>query len=169
MIHLGFELRSGRPVALPLGHLAVCGQTQASGKTTTLEGLVSRSNCRAVAFVTKRGEGSFRVASPIPPFFAERTDWPFIRSILEATAGEKLKFERAQIMQLCQYYSGPEGSWKAPESLKHVLENAETALSSPKTRGFIKNVYTVLRSIFYRLFPRSSACHIRKNLYSRTA
>lgn len=153
MIPLGFELRTGRQINVPLGHLAVCGQTQSSGKTTTLEGLVSRSGCRAVAFVTKRGEGSFRVASPIAPYFAERTDWPFIRSILEATAGEKLKFERAQIMNLCQYYSGDEGTWKAPETLKHVLENAETALGSKKTRGFTRNVYTVLREYLLQVVP----------------
>src|SRR5579885_3085966 len=153
MIPLGFELATGRPISIPFGHLAVTGMTQASGKTTCLEGLISRSGCRAIAFVTKRGEGSFRVASPIPPYFAERTDWPFIRSILEATAGEKLKFERAQIMNLCQYYSGPEGEWKAPETLKHVLENAELALSSPKTRGFVRNVYTVLREYLLQVVP----------------
>jgi len=34
--------------------LAVTGQTQQSGKTTTLEALISRSKLRALTFVTKR-------------------------------------------------------------------------------------------------------------------
>jgi hypothetical protein len=131
MIPLGFELGTGAPIAIPRGHLAITGQSQASGKTTTLEGLVSRAGCRAIAFVTKRGEGSFRVASPIPPYFKDRTDWPFVRTILEATAGEKLKFERAQIINVCQDYEGPEGKWQAPKSLADVLRNAERALFTP--------------------------------------
>jgi hypothetical protein len=65
-VHLGFEVGSGTPVVLPLRHLAVTGQTQEAGKTTTLEALIERSGCRAVAFATKRGEGSFRKSRTIP-------------------------------------------------------------------------------------------------------
>src|ERR1700690_1579871 len=151
-VHLGFELRTGRPVVIPIGHMAICGQTQASGKTTTLEGLVCRSECRAVAFVTKRGEGSFRVAQPIPPYFKDRTDWPFIKSILEAASGEKMKFELAQIINLCQNHDGPEGKWKAPKSLADVLANAEIALAG-KSRGFVRNVYTVLTEYLREVVP----------------
>lgn len=38
-IHLGYEVGTGAPVAVPLKHTAVTGQTQESGKTTTLEAL----------------------------------------------------------------------------------------------------------------------------------
>ena len=38
---------AGMQVDIPLGHMAVTGQTQASGKTTTLEALISRSKVRA--------------------------------------------------------------------------------------------------------------------------
>ena len=162
-VHLGYEIRTGRPVVIPLGHLAVCGQTQSSGKTTTLEGLVCRSECRAVAFVTKRGEGSFRVASTIPPYFKDRTDWPFIKSILEAASGERMKYEMAQIINLCQNYDGPEGTWKAPKSLADVLANAETALHS-KVRGFVKNVYTVLTEYLREVVPGIEALPYTKKL-----
>ncbi len=150
-IHLGFELVTGKPVAVPLGHMAVCGQTQASGKTTTLEGLVSRSGCRAIAFLTKRGEGSFRVADNIPPYFKDRTDWPFIASILEATASEKLKFQRAEIIKLCQDYNGPEGTWNRPNSLADVQHNAETALL--KARGIASRIYTELLEYLRMVVP----------------
>jgi len=163
MIPLGFELGTGAPIAIPRGHLAITGQSQASGKTTTLEGLVSRAGCRAIAFVTKRGEGSFRVASPIPPYFKDRTDWPFVRTILEATAGEKLKFERAQIINVCQDYEGPEGKWKAPKTLADVLENAETALAG-KVRGFVRNVYTVLVEYLREVVPEIERLPYTKTL-----
>jgi|SRR3990167_2864398 len=67
-IHLGYEVGSGREVQIPIRHLAVTGQTQESGKTTTLEALVRRSGLRAIAFVTKRGEGSFGEGRRIQPY-----------------------------------------------------------------------------------------------------
>jgi len=161
-IHLGFELVTGKPVAVPLGHMAVCGQTQASGKTTTLEGLVSRSGCRAIAFLTKRGEGSFRVAENIPPYFKDRTDWPFIASLLEATASEKLKFQRAEIIKLCQDYMGPEGEWHRPDSLADVQRNAETALL--KARGVAARIYTELLEYLRMVVPQIELLPYTKKL-----
>lgn len=152
MIRLGFEIGTGAPVEIPLGHLAITGQSQASGKTTTLEALVSRSGCRAVAFLTKRGESSFRVASTIEPYFRDRTDWPFVASILEATVSEKLKFQRAEIIKLCQDYSGPEGHWEAPDTLAEVAENAETALL--KARGIAARVYCELAEYLRMIVPQ---------------
>jgi hypothetical protein len=151
-IHLGFEWATGRPIVIPIGHLAVTGQTQVSGKTTLLEGLVRRSGCRACAFLTKRGEGSFRVATPIKAYFRNRTDWMFLKSLLEAASGEKLKFELAQIINLSQRYDGPEGKWPAPKTLADILANAELALTG-KSRGFVRNVYTVLTEYLRGVVP----------------
>lgn len=152
MIRLGFEIGSGQAVEIPLGHLAVIGQTQESGKTTTLEGLISRSGLRALAFVTKRGESSFRVASPIAPYFRERADWPFVVSILEATLSEKLKFQRAWIMKLCQAHSSKGGEWTSPATLADVLRNVDLAL--PGARGISESVYTELREYLRLVVPQ---------------
>jgi hypothetical protein len=162
VILLGFEWGSGRPIEIPLGHLSVCGQTQASGKTTTLEGLARRSDCRAIAFLTKRGEGSFRVASYVKPYFRDRVDWPFIASVLEATVSEKLKFQRAEIIKLCQDYSGPEGSWQAPKTLADVERNAETALV--KARGIAARVYTELSEYLRMVVPQIESLPYEKTL-----
>jgi hypothetical protein len=97
--HLGYVVGTGEPVEIPLRHTAVTGQTQESGKTTTLEGLISRSGLQAVAYVTKRGESSFHVMHPIPPYFQERADWKFVQSLLEASTETKLKFEQSWIMR----------------------------------------------------------------------
>jgi hypothetical protein len=159
---LGFELGSGEPIEIPIGHMAITGQSQASGKTTTLEGLVRRSGMRAVAFVTKRGESSFRVASPILPYFRDRVDWPFIATILEATVSEKLKFQRAEIIKICQDYSGPEGSWNQPKKLADVMKNAETALL--KARGIPQRVYTELFEYLRMVVPSLEVMPYTKKL-----
>lgn len=99
-IHLGYVVGTGEPVEIPLRHTAVTGQTQESGKTTTLEGLISRSGLQAVAYVTKRGESSFHVMRPIPPFFQERADWQFVQSLLEASTTSKMDFKQPWIMRV---------------------------------------------------------------------
>jgi hypothetical protein len=98
-IHLGYVVGTGEPVEIPLRHTAVTGQTQESGKTTTLEGLIHRSGLQAIAYVTKRGESSFHVMHAIPPYFQERADWKFVQSLLEASTESKLKFEQSWIMR----------------------------------------------------------------------
>ena len=55
---LGYAVGTGEPVHIPIQHMVVTGQTQQSGKTTTLEALISRSGLSAVAFVTKRNESA---------------------------------------------------------------------------------------------------------------
>jgi hypothetical protein len=160
---LGFEVGTGEPVVIPVGHLAITGQSQKSGKTTTLEGLVSRAcGLRAIAFVTKRGEGSFRIASPIAPYFRDRTDWPFISSILEALVSEKLKFQRAEIIKLCDSYSGPEGSWKKPRGLADIMVNAEAA--AKLARGIAGRVYTELAEYLRMVVPQIERLPYSKEL-----
>src|ERR1700685_1368061 len=91
-IHLGFEVGTGKPVAVPLLNLAVTGQTQTSGKTTALEALAARSKATVLAFVTKRGEASFsRGYHLVQPYFRDRADWQFVDSIMEAALNEKHK------------------------------------------------------------------------------
>lgn len=97
-VRLGFEVGTGREVRIPVRNLAIAGQTQEAGKTTALEALIARSGLRAVTFVTKRGEGSFTHARRIRPYFKDAGDWQFVASILEASRGEKLKWERAAII-----------------------------------------------------------------------
>ena len=66
--------------------MCVAGQTQEAGKTTALEGMITRAGLAAVTFITKRGEGSFQGARRIKPYFREQADWQFVASILERVA-----------------------------------------------------------------------------------
>lgn len=98
-LHLGYEVGTGRSVAIPLAHMAVVGQTQRSGKTTTLEALITRGELRSLVFITKRGEGSFLTGRRISPYFRHQSDWRFVAAILESVMRERMKFERSWIMK----------------------------------------------------------------------
>lgn len=142
---LGYEVGSGVPVRLPLRHLAVTGQTQESGKTTTLEALVDRSGVQAVVFLTKRGEGSFTGARVIPPYFREQADWQFVASILEASRGEKMRFERAWIIRASQRAT----------TLADVQRNVRKAMKTAK--GMSADVYLTLDAYLDAVVPQIGA------------
>jgi hypothetical protein len=150
MIPLGYEIGTGRRVSVPLGHTIVLGQTQKSGKTTTLEAMTARSGVKAIAFITKRGEKSFRLAQPIPPYYSETSEtqpyWQFVVSIIESSHDVRLGFrEKGWVMELCtasglNYSTETESgkkkkgsaTWKEPKTLREVLTNAELALKHSK-------------------------------------
>lgn len=142
-IHLGFEVGTGAPVAIPLKHMAVTGMTQEAGKTTTLEALISRSQLRAIAFVTKRGEGGFGSGNRLAPFFEERADWEFIESILESTMRQRMKFERAWIVRACK---GARTLADVQRNVLHLMEKSKRSMdkdigsaSRPPIRTSTKN------------------------------
>lgn len=141
-IHLGYEVGTGRPVEIPCRHMVVTGQTQEAGKTTTLEGLISRSGLPAVAFVTKRGEQSFAAGRRIQPYFRERADWQFVASVLEATMRERLKFERAWIMRAS----------KGARTLSDVRQNVRKLMK--EARGLSADVYLTLDAYLEIVVPR---------------
>jgi hypothetical protein len=142
-IPLGFEVGSGSPAMIPLHHMVITGQTQLAGKTTALEALIARSRAKAIAFVTKRGEGSFRGAHVIPPYFREQADWQFVASILEASRGEKMKFERSWIIRAS----------KGAATLADVQRNVRR-LMEKATRGMDADVYLVLDAYLDAVVPQ---------------
>jgi len=159
VITLGYELGTGKKIEIPIRHTAVTGQTQESGKTTTLEALITRSGFRAIGFVTKRGEKSFNTARVIPPYFQEPSEdgetgpmWEYGSSILESRLKEKLKFQRSWIMKVCDAYHGRDGEWEKPRTLAQVAANVELAM--PKARGINEGVYRELREYFRMVLPQ---------------
>jgi hypothetical protein len=117
-ILLGFEVKTGKPVHIGLHHLAIFGMTQLSGKTTTLEALISRSGLRAIAFKTKRGEAGFHAYNHVSPYYKARSDWQYVEGLVSVALGEKVRFEPAMrwsIMKACE----------GAKDLKQVQENAK--------------------------------------------
>lgn len=140
-IHLGYAVGSGDPVSVPLKHMAVTGQTQESGKTTTLEALVQRSGATALAFVTKRGERAFERGRRVQPYFRDRADWQFVTSIIDATLQEKNKFLRPWIMKIC----------RTTRSLADVQRAVRKELRT--ARGVNEGVYTQLDAYLDLIVP----------------
>jgi hypothetical protein len=151
-ILLGFEVGTGKEVHMSLHHTVITGMTQLSGKTTTLEAIISRANRRAIAFKTKLGESGFNSYREIPPLFEERADWQYVSTLLEAVMGEKMKFERPWIMKATQ----------GTKSLREVLENVQ-ALRAEATKQLPENVYTALEEYLKIVVPQ-----IEKFRFSRT-
>jgi hypothetical protein len=153
-IHLGFETGTGRAVEIPLSHLIVTGVTQLSGKTTTLEALITRSGLDAIVFKTKPGEKGFSEGAVIPPFFREHSDWQYVTSLLEATLNERVKFQRSWIMRSC----------KGTSSLLEVKRNIEAELANPKVTGLNRSIYTELEEYFKLILPQLSVISFSRSL-----
>lgn len=151
-VHLGYEVGTGAPVTIPIAHIAVTGQTQASGKTTTLEALVARSSATALTFITKRGESSFATGRRVTPYFHDRADWQFVTSILDATLQEKNKFLRPWIMKIC----------RTTRTLADVQARVRDALTTAK--GLNEGVYTQLDAYLDLIVPEIERAHLAEKL-----
>lgn len=143
-ILLGFEVETGESIFIRKSHLIATGITQLSGKTTTEEALIKRSGKRAIVFKTKVGETGFTEGLVIPPYFKEKSDWQYVSSLLEATLKERLKFERAWIIQIC----------KGTDSLLQVKANIDKKLAEGKLNQLSRNVYTTLQAYFELILPQ---------------
>jgi len=144
-ILLGFEIGSGQPVFLPLHHLAIFGMTQKSGKTTALEALIDRAKLKAIAFITKRGEGGFTSCKLLTPYYKSRSDWQFVEGLVNVALGEKVKYEpgmRYAIMQVC----------KGSRGLKEIQQKAREKAKQTKS-AFMKSVYEKLDAYLDIVIP----------------
>lgn len=151
-IPLGYEIGTGSPVAVPLRHMAVTGQTQMSGKTTTLEALIDRAGGTALTFVTKRGEGSFTGGRRIQPYFRDRADWKFVDELLEAVLQEKNKFLRPWIMKIC----------RNTDTLKEVQDLVRQELVTAK--GINHGVFTQLEAYLDMVVPEIARADLAESL-----
>jgi len=145
----GYEIGSGRPVEIPITHMAITGQTQRSGKTTAMEALseraAKRGGFRSIAFLTKRGESAFQFGHEVPPYFEERADWKFVKDLFEQITGYSQNDKEAEIIRLCQ----------GAKSLETVWERVRRNLGLQRGE-FAKNL---------RLSKRADDMYIRMNAY----
>jgi hypothetical protein len=117
-VKIGYEIGTGEEVSIEPSHMIVCGLTQKSGKTTTIEAFITRSKKTAVVFKTKPGEKSFdNTGHNIAPFISMKTDYEFVRALLEHSSGEKLTSEKTALIELCQ------GSSSLTE-IKNIIDNS---------------------------------------------
>ena len=147
-IHLGFEVGTGSSVSIPIHHLAVTGQTRLSGKTTTIEALLSRlpATYHALLFSTKRGELAFSSVPRVKPFYRQHTDWEYVESLLEAAMKERMRLERSFIINAC----------KGTHTLRQVYDNIIKGRKEAR-RGFDEAIFTNLQAYFEKVLPQLEA------------
>jgi hypothetical protein len=144
-ILLGYEIGTGEPVYLSLHHLAIFGMTLLSGKTTALEALITRAQLKAIAFITKRGEGGFTTFNLVTPYYKPRADWQFIEGLVNVALGEKIKYEpgmRSAVMKVCRGH----------KELKDIQLEARR-LSKVDKSSFMRSVYERLDAYLEIVIP----------------
>lgn len=148
-IHLGYEVGTGQPVEIPLAHTFVTGQTQLSGKTTTLHAIVFRSGRPALAFVTKRGEqfAGRRIQPYLPREGEHPIHWRLVESILASALGQRaMKYERFWLIQAA----------KGATSLAGVRANVVRLMGKAKS-GRTEEAYTLIREYLDLVLPDMKA------------
>lgn len=153
-ILLGYEVGTAEPVYIKPSHIIVTGITQLSGKTTTIEALIKRSKLRAVVFKTKPGEKGFSEGTEIPPFFRDRSDYEFVKSLIEAYAKEKLFLERGTLMKLC----------KGSASLIEIKRRVDDEIAGKTLKGLKEEIYTRLQHYLENLIPQIQYANLSKVL-----
>jgi hypothetical protein len=182
MILLGWEIGTGRRVEIPeTGHLAWFGQTQLSGKTTALEAIAYRGELRAVAFITKQGEGGFLTGRMIPPYFSEPTNdeeqplWRWVKSILEAGQQRRMNFEESWIIRACEDPRQATTLAEVHANIKSLLVGQKTEVMRGRKRstdkwlrkpvtGINAGVYTSLKAYFDIVMPQLARLPYTKRL-----
>lgn len=139
----GYEIRTGTPVHIPAAHMAITGQTQRSGKTTAMESIVERSGMKAVAFITKRGESAFQFGHETQPYFRERADWMFVKSLFEQLTNSSQSDKEAEIIRLCD----------GAKSLEHVWERVKEAMDGKHSKRK-DDMYIRINAYFEQVMPK---------------
>lgn len=158
-VQLGFYIPSGDPYYVPIHHTVITGMTD-SGKTTAGERILRGRKGKSLVFLTKRGEKIFQDAPRIPPYYRERFDWEYMRSLLEATMKEKLKFETPWIIRIAKQ-TQVELKLKdlninnlAPgEALEVAYKLLAGAIQTEKMREFDRNQYILLHAYLGKVLP----------------
>jgi len=143
-IKLGYEVGTGNQIDIDPSHLIATGITQLAGKTVTLESLIRRSDFKAVVFKTKIGERGFSEGRFVAPFFRERSDYEFVKSLIEAYSREKLFIEKGTLMELC----------KGSKDLIEIEKRIDGFVSNQKIKGIKREIYVRLQHYLSNLIPQ---------------
>lgn len=146
----GYEIGTGKPVQIPMAHMAVTGQTQRSGKTTAQEALVERSGMRAVVFLTKRGESAFQFGNKIDPYFDERADWKSVIEMFEQLTGYSQNDKEAEVIRLCDGARSLEQVWSRVKRRLGVDDGAKRQKLGKRA----DDMYTRMHAYFGEIMPQ---------------
>lgn len=153
-IHLGYEIGSGEPVAVPQRHTVVTGITQ-YGKTTALEALVTRAGMTAIVFITKPGENILPGAPRLKPYLKAQSDWRYVEEVISASLRERSsRMLRPKIMEVT----------RNTKSLASVHSKVKNKLKQPKLRAFDRDLYTELDHYLDIVVPQIEESDLAQSL-----
>ena len=143
VVRIGYEVPSGAPVEVPLQHTAIYGLTRQAGKTTALEGMISRLKDTALVIRTGKNDITFDWAHAVRPFFRERVDWHYVERMLWSFLNEKPKVYRTWIMR----------STQGARTLEDVHSKLRDAATRKGLRGWDADMLYQLDHYFGELLP----------------
>lgn len=140
-IKLGYQIGTGKEIKFEPSHMMVTGITDKSGKTTTLEALIHQSKKKVIVFKTKRGEKVFQHGNFIEPYFKDRSDWEFVKSIIEAILRGKVGYlEKIEIIKICQE------SGDSLFGFKQIVDDKLSGKTKKKLSNFESNILVGLQA-----------------------
>jgi hypothetical protein len=127
-------------------HMVITGMTRLSGKTTSVEALLSRlpTEFTSLVFRTKRGEVEFAGARRVQPYYRPSVDWEYVQSLLEAAMKQRLRIETSWIIRAS----------KGADTLQDIYHNIQRQLQTGNLRGIDESMYTNLEAYFEKILPQ---------------
>lgn len=127
---VGFEVGTLDEIRLEPLHTAIMGKSRETGKTTCMEGFLSRwKGKKIIVFLLKDGEDTFKRYPKIKPFLKPRSDWLYVQNLIESEMKEKNRSIRPELILVCD----------GAGSLDEVREKVEDQLRHG--RWTVKNIY----------------------------
>jgi hypothetical protein len=150
---VGFEVPSGHRFEVPLQHTAVYGLTRKAGKTTGLEGMISRAGTTALVFRCGKNDIPFHGARRVRPFFRERYDWRYVERLLWSFLEEKSKVYRTLVMRATQ------GATSLADVHARIVRAGKTA-----RRAWDQDLLFQLDHFFREILPALSSLRLSTTL-----
>jgi type IV secretory pathway VirB4 component len=157
-ILLGYEVPTGQEVWIPCFHTLITGQSQYSGKTTTIKALASRAaelGYRVLIFDTKEQEADYTgFGGEVPIVVRDTLDSLELLHLLESVMHQKLGRYFSILSELIT--GGPNvGKKGKAESLKEVVDRAKF-LENHSKNGFVQGAARTIWELLERLINQTA-------------
>jgi hypothetical protein len=129
-------------------HTIVVGMTRESGKTTCMEGFLSRwTGKKILVILLKSGENLFTRYPRIKPFIVQNTNWFPIQAMIQAELDEKNRSFRTQLMTVCADTKTYQEVWDK------IKEQLEILKWKSKQKNEL-NIFIQLNEYFKMIIPK---------------
>lgn len=153
---IGYTVDPENPkeVFLPPYHTIVCGITREAGKTTALEGILSRwKGKKILVFICKPGEDVFQDTDRYTrhkPFLKQTVNWRYIESAIETEFHEKNRSIRPALMTLCEDTKTLNEVWQKVSDYLQNNNSNSSSITSYERRVYLQ-VYNYLKEVIPKI------------------